>query len=32
MDVIFGKIPVLNALENTKKPKVVYLLNTSPDN
>lgn len=31
MDVIFGRIPVLNALENKKKPKVVYLLDSSPD-
>lgn len=31
MDVIFGRIPVLNAIEAKKKPKVVYLLNSSPD-
>lgn len=31
MDVIFGRIPVLNALQNEKKPKTVFLLNTAPD-
>lgn len=31
MDSIFGRIPVLNAILSDSKPKVVYLLETSPD-
>lgn len=31
MDVIFGRIPVLNAISQEKKPRNVFLLDSSPD-
>lgn len=31
MDAVFGRIPVLNAVQGKWKPKAVYLLSSSPD-